>query len=93
MDWSQLNSIIENSKKTRIEEIYKKIINIFGEEQMNEDFKVYKLNPNKIKTLDDIIKILVGLDLAITDNSKHYPQVKEFFDIDITDENINELTS
>jgi hypothetical protein len=51
--------------------------------EMNTKPKKYHLDISTINTLDDVKKILDGLDLTITENSPEYESLKKYFLIEV----------
>lgn len=44
--------------------------------------KLYKLNPDTIKTLDDVKKVLAGMDIMVHAASPTYKDIKDYFTIE-----------
>ena len=49
------------------------------------EIKTFKLNPLKVKTLDDIIVILDGMGLTITNEAEDFETLKKYFDVEVVE--------
>jgi hypothetical protein len=44
--------------------------------------RLYKLNPDTVKTLDDMKKVLAGMDIIMHESAPNYQALKEYFTIE-----------
>jgi hypothetical protein len=82
MDGELGSFIAKNVQRIREE----RLTNLFEElekMEMNTETKKYHLDISTINTLDDVKKILDGLDLTITENSPEYESLKKYFPIEV----------
>ena len=47
----------------------------------------YELDPNKIKTLEDVVKVICGLEIKISEKSEVYNELKQY----LKDEPVSEV--
>ena len=47
----------------------------------------YELDPNKIKTLEDVVKVICGLEIKISEKSEVYTELKQY----LKDEPVSEV--
>lgn len=40
--------------------------------------KQYNLDMSKIKTLDDVIKVIGALDITVSENYKHFDEIEDY---------------
>ena len=49
------------------------------------EIKTFKLNPLRVKTLDDIIVILDGMGITITNEAEDFETLKKYFDVEVVE--------
>jgi hypothetical protein len=40
--------------------------------------KQHELDMSKVKTLDDVIKVIKALDITVSENYKHFDEIKDY---------------